>query len=92
MITLAITTSIIISLMIFIQLPKTNEISVHDKRVQAKRALYHSLKDSIKKFNNESDTKIVRYETSILEYKTRIANEKIENKARYAKVVAELDK
>ena len=50
------------------------------------------IKDSIQQFKKYSEIKITRYEKGIAEFKSRIANEKKENRALYEKKLAELEK
>ena len=65
--------------------------NTQDKTTLVKQVLYQALKDSLQLFNKESDEKIGNYEMRIGEYKTKIANEKKDNKARYEKELTELD-
>ena len=65
--------------------------AAQDKVAEAKEELNQVIKDSILQFKKESDAKIEAHEKSIAEFKTRIANEKKENKAKYEKRLAELE-
>jgi len=60
--------------------------------VKANQELNQALKDSIQQFRTESENRISIYEKNIVEFRTRIANEKQENKSKYEKKLAELDK
>jgi phage shock protein A len=62
-----------------------------DKVDQAKAELNQVIQDSILQFKKESEAKIAAHEKSIAEFKTRIASEKKENKAKYEKKLAELE-
>lgn len=63
-----------------------------DKVDQANLELDQAIKDSIQQFRTVSEVKITRYEKGIAEFKTRIAKEKKENRAKYEKTLAELEK
>jgi len=62
-----------------------------DKVTEAKEELNQVIQDSILQFKKESEAKIKAHEKSIAEFKTRIANEKKENKIKYEKKLAELE-
>ena len=59
---------------------------------KANLELDQAVKDSIQQFRTTSEVKITRYEKGIAEFKSRIANEKKENRAIYEKKLAELEK
>jgi len=69
-------------------------IEAKNDMLEAQGDLNKTLQDSItdyQKFKIESEAKISAYEKSMAEFKTRIANEKKENKASYEKKLAELE-
>ena len=90
-ITLVITIFIIGAALIICQSSAFTVGNTPDKTTVAKQELFQALKDSLQQFNKESDEKISNYEMSIGEYRTKIANEKKDNKARYEKKLTELD-
>jgi len=59
---------------------------------KANLELDQAVKDSIQQFRTTSEVKITKYEKGIAEFKTRIAKEKIENRAQYEKTLAKLEK
>ena len=69
------------------------KVEVAQEKVdKANLELDQAVKDSIQQFKTYSEVKITRYEKGIAEFKTRIAKEKIENRAVYEKKLAELEK
>ena len=88
-ITLAITAFITGTVLMICKEQSTKTFIEKDKMTQSKNELYKNLNDSLQQFSKESDAKIDRYEISISENKSRIVNEKIYNKAGYAKKIAE---
>ncbi len=68
-----------------------NLIEAENKVVDAKQDLNEALNDSIQQFRRESDAKIIAHEKSISDFKARIAKEKIQNRAKYEKKLAELE-
>jgi outer membrane murein-binding lipoprotein Lpp len=59
---------------------------------KANLELDQAVKDSIQQFKTTSEMKITRYEKGIAEFKSRIANEKKENRAKYENTLAKLEK
>lgn len=59
---------------------------------KANLELDQAVKDSIQQFRTVSEVKITRYEKGIAEFKSKIAKEKIENRAKYEKTLAKLEK
>ena len=59
---------------------------------KANLELDQAVKDSILQFRTTSEVKITKYEKGIAEFKSRIANEKKENRAIYEQKLAELEK
>jgi len=59
---------------------------------KANLELDQAVKDSIQQFKTYSEAKITRYEKGITEFKAKIAKEKIENRAKYEKTLANLEK
>ena len=90
-ITLAITIFIAGTALLICQSSAFTVGNTQDKTTVSKQELYQALKDSLQQFNKESDEKINNYEMSIGEYRSKIANEKKYNKARYEKKLIELD-
>jgi len=62
-----------------------------DNVVIAKQELNQALADSIQQFKKESAEKISRQESSIADFRARIAKEKKANRAKYEKKLAELE-
>lgn len=62
-----------------------------DNVVEAKQELNQALKDSIMQFKQESGETISNNEKSILELKAQIAKENKVTKAKYEKIVADLE-
>ena len=91
-ITLAITTFITGALFILIQPSNSITGNSKDTKLLAKDDLFRSINDSLDQYNSESDKKIGKYEQSIKEFKSRIANEKNENNTRSFKKLAEIDR
>jgi hypothetical protein len=73
------------------------EDKLHDAKVavvEAQIDLNVARLDSItayQRFKNESDERIVMYDKSIAEFRTKVANERQENRARYEKTLAGLE-
>lgn len=58
---------------------------------EAEQELNQALKDSIQQFKKESEEKIIANVKSIDEYKAIIANEKMETKASFEKILTDLE-
>jgi hypothetical protein len=65
--------------------------NANDKVADANQELDQAIKDSILQFKKASAEKFAAHEKSVADFKTRIANEKKENKASYEKKLAQLE-
>jgi len=63
--------------------------------IQAKEELNQTIKDSVynyQQFKKDSEERILAHEKTIAEFKAKIANEKIENRAKYNEKLDQLEK
>jgi len=59
--------------------------------VEANQELDKAINDSVQQFRKDAEAKIIAHNKSIADFKARIANQKMEIKAKYEKQIADLE-